>query len=117
MRPCRASWHRGTTRHPLTASIFRPCTARFSRQSQLTQAITVAQAPVSGSKKPAIDGTLIFLCGGGDKEYREVADALDAMGKAHHLIGAVGAGAKMKLVVNMIMGAQLCAAPATLLPG
>lgn len=70
-----------------------------------------AQAPVSGSKKPAIDGTLIFLCGGGDKEYQEVAGALDTMGKAHHLIGTVGAGAKMKLVVNMIMGAQLCARP------
>lgn len=67
------------------------------------------QAPVSGSKKPAIDGTLIFLCGGNEAEFQEVHEALSIMGKASHLIGDVGAGARMKLVVNLIMGAQLCA--------
>jgi 3-hydroxyisobutyrate dehydrogenase-like beta-hydroxyacid dehydrogenase len=71
------------------------------------------QAPVSGSKKPAIDGTLIFLCGGNEANFQEVHEALAVMGKASHLIGAVGAGARMKLVVNMVMGAQLCASSST----
>lgn len=65
------------------------------------------EAPVSGSKKPAIDGQLIFLCAGDKGLYEEVAEALDVMGKRSFFLGAVGAGARMKLVVNMIMGSMM----------
>eukprot|EP01024_Parvocaulis_polyphysoides_P039102 TRINITY_DN3530_c0_g1_i1.p1 TRINITY_DN3530_c0_g1~~TRINITY_DN3530_c0_g1_i1.p1 ORF type:complete len:334 (-),score=60.49 TRINITY_DN3530_c0_g1_i1:242-1159(-) len=62
------------------------------------------EAPVSGSKGPAEQGTLIFL-GAGDKQLFEAcASPLDVMGKASFYLGEVGAGANMKLVVNMIMG-------------
>jgi glyoxylate/succinic semialdehyde reductase len=44
----------------------------------------------------------------GDKELYERAKAdLDAMGKASFYFGAVGAGTKMKLTVNMTMGAMM----------
>lgn len=66
------------------------------------------QAPVSGSKKPAIDGTLIFLAAGDESLYKEAVPALDLMGKAHFFLGEVGAGARMKLVVNMVMGSMMC---------
>lgn len=69
------------------------------------------QAPVSGSKKPAIDGTLIFLAAGDESLYKEAVPALDLMGKAHFFLGAVGAGARMKLVVNMVMGSMMCTFP------
>ena len=62
------------------------------------------EAPVSGSKKPAEDGALIFLCAGDEGLYEEVLGPLEVMGKKHLYLGKVGAGAKMKLVVNMIMG-------------
>lgn len=66
------------------------------------------EAPVSGSKKPAIDGTLIFLCAGDESLYTECKAAFDIMGKAAFFLGAVGAGARMKLVVNMVMGSMMC---------
>ena len=65
------------------------------------------QAPVSGSKVPAATGQLIFLCGGDEALYGEVAKDLDAMGKAKFFFGAVGAGTKVKLAVNMVMGTFL----------
>lgn len=55
------------------------------------------EAPVSGSKQPALDGTLIFLCGGDASLYARVAPLLDVMGKARFLLGPVGAGANMKV--------------------
>jgi len=67
------------------------------------------EAPVSGSKKPAIDGQLIFLCGGDEGLYSRCKPAFDIMGKKAFLFGEVGTGARMKLVVNMIMGSMMTA--------
>eukprot|EP00607_Mallomonas_marina_P010069 CAMPEP_0182418276 /NCGR_PEP_ID=MMETSP1167-20130531/2750_1 /TAXON_ID=2988 /ORGANISM="Mallomonas Sp, Strain CCMP3275" /LENGTH=287 /DNA_ID=CAMNT_0024592417 /DNA_START=128 /DNA_END=991 /DNA_ORIENTATION=- len=65
------------------------------------------EAPVSGSKVPAEQGQLIFLCGGDETLFTEVQPALDAMGKAAFLFGPVGQGSRMKLVVNSIMGGMM----------
>ena len=67
------------------------------------------EAPVSGSKAPAAQGALIFLCGGDAALYKEVQPDLEVMGKADFLFGPVGAGSKMKLVVNMVMGDMMVA--------
>ena len=70
------------------------------------------EAPVSGSKKPAADGQLIFLCAGAAAVLDAARADLELMGKATHYFGeAVGGGSKMKLCVNMTMGIQ-CAAVA-----
>ncbi|KAA8540280.1 hypothetical protein F0562_024157 [Nyssa sinensis] len=65
------------------------------------------EAPVSGSKKPAEDGQLIFLAAGDRYLYEIVAPFLDIMGKSRFYLGDVGNGAAMKLVVNMIMGSMM----------
>ncbi|KAG2728781.1 hypothetical protein I3760_01G220300 [Carya illinoinensis] len=65
------------------------------------------EAPVSGSKKPAEDGQLIFLTAGDKSLYEMVAPILDIMGKSRFYLGDVGNGAAMKLVVNMIMGSMM----------
>ncbi|QEM69351.1 NAD(P)-dependent oxidoreductase [Geobacter sp. FeAm09] len=67
------------------------------------------EAPVSGTKKPAEDGTLIILAAGDRGLYDEAAPALDRMGKKRLYLGAVGQGARMKLVVNAIMGGMVTA--------
>lgn len=67
------------------------------------------EAPVSGSKKPAEDGTLVFLCGGDRTLFDEAQPALEVMGKKSFYLGVDGQGAKMKLVVNMIMGTMMTA--------
>lgn len=65
------------------------------------------EAPVSGSKQPAEQGTLVFLCAGDKLLYEEAIPALDVMGKKSFYFGEVGKGAQMKLVVNMIMGTMM----------
>lgn len=67
------------------------------------------EAPVSGTRKPAEDGTLIILAAGEQSLYDEAAAALDKLGKLRLYLGAVGQGARMKLVVNMIMGGMMTA--------
>ena len=48
----------------------------------------------------------------GSKElFSEAKPLFDVMGKASFFLGDVGAGAKAKLVVNMIMGARLLRRP------
>eukprot|EP00179_Madagascaria_erythrocladioides_P010022 CAMPEP_0198325946 /NCGR_PEP_ID=MMETSP1450-20131203/13575_1 /TAXON_ID=753684 ORGANISM="Madagascaria erythrocladiodes, Strain CCMP3234" /NCGR_SAMPLE_ID=MMETSP1450 /ASSEMBLY_ACC=CAM_ASM_001115 /LENGTH=371 /DNA_ID=CAMNT_0044029877 /DNA_START=134 /DNA_END=1249 /DNA_ORIENTATION=- len=69
------------------------------------------EAPVSGSKVPAETGTLIFLCGGSKELFDAIVKSdLEAMGKkSFHLSDEVGAGTRMKLVVNQLMGSMLAA--------
>lgn len=67
------------------------------------------EAPVSGTKKPAEDGTLVILAAGDESLFGDAVPALTKMGKAVHFLGAVGQGAAMKLVVNMIMGEMIVA--------
>jgi 3-hydroxyisobutyrate dehydrogenase len=67
------------------------------------------EAPVSGTKQPAEDGTLIILAAGDRSLYEEVRPAFEVLGKMCPYFGAVGQGARMKLVVNMIMGGMITA--------
>lgn len=67
------------------------------------------EAPVSGTKKPAEDGTLIILAAGDRGLFEEVEAAFACMGKLAIHLGETGQGARMKLVVNMIMGGMMTA--------
>jgi len=67
------------------------------------------EAPVSGSKKPAEDGTLIILAAGDNGLYEEALPLFGLLGKAAHYFGDVGRGAMMKLAVNMVMGSMTVA--------
>ena len=68
------------------------------------------EAPVSGSKAPAANGALIFMCAGDETVFKAAEAELGAMGKASVFCGEeVGKATEMKLVVNLIMGAQLAA--------
>jgi glyoxylate/succinic semialdehyde reductase len=84
------------------------------RMQTMASAVEIAQgrfleAPVSGSKAPAAQGALIFLCGGDKSLYDECKNDLAIMGKADFYYGVTGNGSKMKLVVNMVMGNMMCA--------
>ena len=67
------------------------------------------EAPVSGSKKPAEDGALIILSAGDMTLFDEVRPFLEKLGKKILYLGAVGNGARMKLVVNMVMVGMMAA--------
>ena len=65
------------------------------------------EAPVSGSKKPAQDGTLIILASGDRGLFDEALPFFEKMGKKSLYLGEVGQGAQMKLIVNMVMGGMM----------
>jgi len=61
------------------------------------------EAPVSGSVKPAQEGTLVILAGGKDKDYDLAVPYFERLGKLSLLLGQVGQGAKAKLAINYYM--------------
>ncbi|KAE8675184.1 putative oxidoreductase GLYR1 [Hibiscus syriacus] len=65
------------------------------------------EAPVSGSKQPAETGQLVILAAGDKALYEEAGPAFNVLGKKSFFLGQIGNGAKMKLVVNMIMGSVM----------
>jgi len=86
-----------------------PQTAR-----EIGKAVTEAggrflEAPVSGSRKPAEEGTLIIMAAGDRSLYDEVEKAFACLGKMTLYLGEVGRGTQMKLCVNMIMGQMMAA--------
>ncbi|GBQ23350.1 3-hydroxyisobutyrate dehydrogenase [Acetobacter estunensis NRIC 0472] len=71
--------------------------------------VTVIDAPVSGSTPEAQSGTLVVLAGGSEEDVTNAAPIFDAIGKITIHTGPSGSGARLKLVINGIMGAGLAA--------
>lgn len=65
--------------------------------------VFVLDAPVSGSVSVAEAGQLFAMVGGDEGAYRRALPVLEAMTKAHVLLGPSGAGAAMKLAVNSMV--------------
>ncbi|MEW5301760.1 MAG: hypothetical protein WDW36_004598 [Sanguina aurantia] len=65
------------------------------------------EGPVSGSKGPAINGQLVIMAAGDESLFAASQPAFALMGKRSFYLGATGAGARMKLVVNMVMGSMM----------
>jgi len=64
-------------------------------------------APVSGTVKPAQDGTLVVLAGGEDADLDAAEPLLQTMGKAVVRCGAIGQATRMKLVLNLMLGGMM----------
>jgi len=62
-------------------------------------------APVSGSVKPATEGTLVILVGGEQSAFDACLPLFQAMGKEIVYLGANGDGTHMKLCINLLLGA------------
>lgn len=65
------------------------------------------EAPVSGTKKPAADGTLVILAAGDAGLYADAEPLFAAMGKRSFFLGETGQAARMKLIVNLVMGGMM----------
>ena len=64
-------------------------------------------APVAGSTPVAAAGELDIMVGGDEQTFEEFEPVLSAMGEKISRIGEVGSGARMKLINNLIMGANM----------
>jgi 3-hydroxyisobutyrate dehydrogenase len=64
-------------------------------------------APVSGSTPVAAAGELAIMVGGDEQTFEEFEPVLAAMGDKISHMGEVGSGARMKLINNLILGANM----------
>ncbi|MEJ2509606.1 MAG: NAD(P)-dependent oxidoreductase [Gammaproteobacteria bacterium] len=64
-------------------------------------------APVSGTVKPAQDGTLVVLAGGTEADVAAAEPLLQTMGKAVVRCGEAGQATRMKLVLNLMLGGMM----------
>jgi len=65
------------------------------------------EAPVSGTKKPAEEGTLTFLTAGDKGLVDSVDPVIQTMGNSNIYCGALGQATKMKLTINLLLGNML----------
>ncbi|PTX43113.1 3-hydroxyisobutyrate dehydrogenase/glyoxylate/succinic semialdehyde reductase [Christiangramia gaetbulicola] len=71
--------------------------------------IRFMDAPVSGSKVPAQEGELLFLCGGTKEDFEEAKPLFMEMGKDAVHIGEAGKGSAMKIMINQLLGQSILA--------
>jgi 3-hydroxyisobutyrate dehydrogenase-like beta-hydroxyacid dehydrogenase len=69
--------------------------------------VTFIDAPVSGTKKPAEEGSLVILAGGGEEKIKELEPLLLTMGKKVIYCGPVGQGSMMKMFINLLLGVMM----------
>ena len=70
------------------------------------QGVALIDAPVSGGAAGAQAGTIAIMLGAGEAEHARVAPVLAAISPNVFHAGGVGAGQAMKLVNNLVSGAQ-----------
>jgi 3-hydroxyisobutyrate dehydrogenase-like beta-hydroxyacid dehydrogenase len=74
--------------------------------ARLAPAVPVVDAPVRGSVPQATEGRLEVFVGARDEDFAHVQPILEALGTVRH-VGGPGAGAAMKLVVNLVLGVAM----------
>lgn len=67
-------------------------------------------APITGGKKGAEDGTLTIMCGGDASDIKRATPAMEAMGKRIFHVGPVGAGQTVKSCNQMMVSINYLAA-------
>jgi len=82
------------------------CSTDWTRQLA-EQGATLIDAPVSGSKVPAEQGTLVILAGGPEELIQAKEPLLLSMGKKVIHCGPVGSGSSMKLCINLLLGIMM----------
>lgn len=76
--------------------------AALARQAH-EQGIELLDAPVSGSTALAANGQLTALVGGDEAAFARAQPVLAALSKAQYRLGPSGAGATMKLALNLVI--------------
>ena len=91
----------------INMSTVSPETSLYLSEISSKHNLEFLEAPVSGSVKPAQDGTLIILVGGTVENYNKAKPMFDVLGKVSHHLGAIGAGSFAKLAINYLLGLNL----------
>lgn len=93
----------------LEMSTIGPNAAREFAARAADAGVEMLDAPVSGSVAVAEAATLAAMVGGSEDALERARPVLEAMTKAHFHLGPSGAGAAMKLAVNVMIASQTVA--------
>jgi 3-hydroxyisobutyrate dehydrogenase len=100
-----------TKDHPgkliINMSTIAPETNKYLEKRCNQRKVNFMEAPVSGSVKPAEDGTLIILAGGKEDDYKIAKPLFEVLGKISLLLGPIGVGSSAKLAINYLLGLNL----------
>lgn len=93
----------------IDSSTVSPALSRELHDELQTRSAQFLDAPVTGSKEGARDGTLTFMVGGDRATMEEHLDIFDAMGKKTVYVGPSGSGSKLKLAHNTVVAINTAA--------
>ncbi|XP_070553163.1 uncharacterized protein [Ptychodera flava] len=79
-------------------------TSRDVAEAVTTRGGRYLEAPVLGSKKQAMDGTLMILSAGDKTLFEDCESCFSAMSKKYIYLGEVGTAIQMKLAINLLIG-------------
>ncbi|MDN5005701.1 NAD(P)-dependent oxidoreductase [Bradyrhizobium sp. WYCCWR 12677] len=65
---------------------------------------TMLECPVGGTVGPALTGKLLGVAGGSKEDFERAKPLLEQMCRRVDLVGPIGAGASMKLAINLPLG-------------
>jgi 3-hydroxyisobutyrate dehydrogenase-like beta-hydroxyacid dehydrogenase len=91
----------------IDCSTVNPTFSREMAREAAAREVGFLDAPVGGTKGPAEAGTLMFLVGGDADAVAPWQAHFDAMGSRTIPLGGPGMGTSMKMVVNLLLGAEM----------
>lgn len=87
----------------LDATTGRPEDAIANATGLAAVGIEYGDSTVSGNAPFAATGQLVVMFGGSEAAYVRGRPIFEAIGRSHHHVGPVGAGARVKLIVNHVL--------------
>lgn len=91
----------------INMSTVSPETSRYLAMLCDKHQIGFIDAPVSGSVKPAQEGTLVIIVGGSPENFELVKPIFDVLGKISIYVGVAGVASSAKLAINYLLGLNL----------
>jgi 3-hydroxyisobutyrate dehydrogenase len=87
----------------INMSTVSPAISREMTSLLIEKGVFYIDAPVSGSLKQAIEGSLVIMVGGNKAAFEKVRSILDVLSKLALQVGEVGAGNSAKLAINALL--------------
>ena len=91
----------------INMSTIAPETSRYLNTICNQHKVHFIDAPVSGSVKPAQDGTLVILVGASNEDFEVAKPIFEVLGKIAIHVGEPGVASSAKLAINYLLGLNL----------